>query len=52
VHRRDDLLDVDPLQVDARGNELGMAELALDDVHLPRRSIYQAGPFPPQSAVT
>src|SRR5262249_24564846 len=32
VHGGDDLLDVDPLQVDARGTEVGMAELALDDV--------------------
>src|SRR5439155_20556361 len=32
VHRGDDLFDVDALQVDARGSEVGMAELALDDV--------------------
>jgi hypothetical protein len=32
VHGRDDLLDVDALQVDARGPEVGVAELALDDV--------------------
>src|SRR5439155_26674260 len=32
VHGRDDLLDVDALQVDARCAEVGMAELALDDV--------------------
>jgi hypothetical protein len=37
-HRRsarahgDDLLGVDPLQVDRRGAEVGVAELALDDV--------------------
>jgi hypothetical protein len=28
----DDLLNVDALQVDARGAEVGMPELALDDV--------------------
>jgi hypothetical protein len=32
VHRGDDLLDVDALQVDAGGPEVDMAELALDDV--------------------
>jgi hypothetical protein len=32
VHRGDNLLDVDALQVDARGAEVGVSELALDDV--------------------
>jgi len=32
VHGRDDLLNVDSLKVDARGAEVGMAELALNDV--------------------
>jgi hypothetical protein len=32
AHGRDDLLGVDPLQVDRRGAEIGVAELALDDV--------------------
>jgi hypothetical protein len=32
VHGGDDLLDVDALQVDARGAEVGVPELALDDV--------------------
>jgi hypothetical protein len=32
VDRGDDLLGVDPLQVDARRAEVGMAKLALDDV--------------------
>jgi hypothetical protein len=32
VHGRDDLVDVDSLQVDACRAEVGMAELALDDV--------------------
>jgi hypothetical protein len=32
VDGRDDLLGVDPLQVDRGGAEVGVAELALDDV--------------------
>lgn len=32
AHGRDDLLGVDPLQVDRGGAEVGVAELALDDV--------------------
>jgi hypothetical protein len=32
AHGRDGLLGVDPLQVDRGGAEIGMAELALDDV--------------------
>jgi hypothetical protein len=32
AHRDDDLLGVDSLQVDAGRAEIGMAELALDDV--------------------
>jgi hypothetical protein len=31
-HHRDDLLGVDPLQVDRGGGEVGVLELALDDV--------------------
>ena len=33
VDGRDDLLDIDPLQVDACRAEIGVTELALDDVH-------------------
>ena len=32
AHGRDDLLGIDPLQIDRRGAEVGVAELALDDV--------------------
>ena len=32
MHGRDDLLDVDALQVDTRGAEIRVAQLALDDV--------------------
>jgi hypothetical protein len=33
MHCGDDLLGIDALQIDARGAKVGMAELALNDVH-------------------